>query len=72
MSAQGLDFRVTHIAVDGTKRTLQVVGSAGGHAAMEWVEQLYGEARVISAVCLRPMAGPLPFSSTDGTSEGGV
>jgi hypothetical protein len=72
MSAPGLDFRVTHIAVDGTKRVRLVLGSAGGHAAMDWLEQLYGEAQAVSAVCLRPVAGPLPFSSTDCDPKGGV
>lgn len=71
MSAPGLDFRVTHIDAEGAKRVRLILGAAGGAAAMDWVEQLYGEAQALSAVCLRPVAPPLPFSSTDNT-EGGA
>lgn len=47
-----MDFKVTHIAPDKTKRVMTVHGSAGAAAAMDWVEQLLGPALFVSAIRL--------------------
>lgn len=56
MIAPGLDFKVTHIDPMGTKHVQVVRGAAGGPAAIEWLEQLYGESQAASAVYLGPTA----------------
>ena len=56
MSGPGMDFKVTHIDPQGLKRVRVVRGAAGGPAALEWMEQLYGEAQAASAVYLGPKA----------------
>jgi hypothetical protein len=56
MATTLLDFKVTHIDPEGLKRVRVVHGSAGAGAAMDWVEQLMGPARALSAIRLEPAA----------------
>lgn len=66
MNALGLDFKVTHIAPDGVKHVRVVRGAAGGPAAIEWMDQLYGDSRAASALFLGPTAAP------QGQNNGGA
>lgn len=46
-----MTFRVTHYGADGQRHRLTVTAPSNG-LAMEFVEQLYGEARAMVAVRL--------------------
>lgn len=48
-----MTFRVTHIDRRGCCRRLLVRGVANNRCAMDWVEQLYGEARGMTCICIR-------------------
>ena len=51
-----MDFKVTHVAPNGARQCIVVRGASSVAAAMDWVEQLYGEARTLAAVRISPMA----------------
>lgn len=52
-----MDFKVTHVTPLGVRRCMVVRGAASVAAAMDWVEQLLGEARTLAAIHVRPSEG---------------